>query len=267
MAPQAGDEMDFGQIDAAYGLTLATTPPVDDGPVWMVNLMKYREVAHYADGRPSTISGREADDLYAPLSVLADLGAEVVFFGDVEHQLIGDVPAWDRIGVVKYPTRRSFIEMQSRRDFVELYAHKEAGMESTIIVGCQPIEEASLRAHAWDAVAHPPTAEDPPIVLLHVLALHEDAPARRDPTLAGLLGSPHGGRPNGWFEVEGTIVGDGRSWHEVRFSAFPSRAAFDAAVLDEERLARVEELEDQGIEDSYAVLVRPIIDSLVRSTS
>jgi hypothetical protein len=267
VGPQAGDETEFGQIDASYGRTLATTPPEDDGPVWMVNLMKYRDVAVYTDGRPSTISGREADDRYAPLSVLADLGAEVVFFGDVEHQLVGDEPTWDRIGVVKYPTRRSFLEMQSRPDFMELYAHKEAGMESTIIIGCQPTDAPLPAAHLSDSVAHSPTPEDQPIILLHVLALRDDAPARMDPTLAGLLGTPHGGRANGWFEVEGTIVGDGRPWHEVRFSLFPSRAAFDAAVLDEERLAHVEDLEDQGIEDSYALLVRPMIDALVRSMS
>jgi hypothetical protein len=40
-----------------------------------------------------------------------------VFFGDVDQQLLGDAPVWDRIGVVKYPTRRSFIEMQSRPEF------------------------------------------------------------------------------------------------------------------------------------------------------
>ena len=31
---------DYGQIDHEYGMTLATTAPEDDGPVWMVNLMK-----------------------------------------------------------------------------------------------------------------------------------------------------------------------------------------------------------------------------------
>ncbi len=48
----------YGTVDRDYGLKLATTPPEDDGPVWMVNLMKYRETADYADGRQSGISGR-----------------------------------------------------------------------------------------------------------------------------------------------------------------------------------------------------------------
>ncbi len=101
----------YGTIDTSYAMTLATTPPGDDGPVWMVNLMKYREVADYADGRETSISGQEADDLYSPLDSLAAVGARPVFFGDVDQQLLGDSTVWDRVAVVKYPTRRSCIDM------------------------------------------------------------------------------------------------------------------------------------------------------------
>ena len=107
----------YGTVDRDYGMRLATTPHNEDGPIWMVNLMAYREVADYDAGNASgidpenggTVSGREADDRYAPLDVLADIGADVVFIGDVEDQLLGDEPRWDRVGVVRYPTRRSFI--------------------------------------------------------------------------------------------------------------------------------------------------------------
>ena len=107
----------YGTLNREYGMKMATMPPEDDGPVWMVNLMKYREVADYADGRESTISGRDADDAYSPLDSLAAVGAAPVFFGDVDQQLLGDEPKWDRIGVVKYPTRKSFIDMQSLPSF------------------------------------------------------------------------------------------------------------------------------------------------------
>ena len=87
-------------------MKLATTAPDEDGPVWMVNLMKYKEVTEYADGRKSAVSGREADDIYAPVDVLSDIGAQIVFVADVDQQLLGDSPIWDRVAVVKYPTRR-----------------------------------------------------------------------------------------------------------------------------------------------------------------
>ena len=57
MSKQIGPR--YGTIDTDYAQKLATTAPEDDGPVWMVNLMKYRERADYVDGRASSISGRE----------------------------------------------------------------------------------------------------------------------------------------------------------------------------------------------------------------
>ena len=138
MEKVAGQKVRYGQINHEYGLKLATTPPEEDGPIWMVNLMKYREKADYADGRSADISGREADDLYAPLGPLKAIGAQVVFLAEVDTQFFNDTPKWDRVGIVKYPSRRAFIEMQSRKDFQELHAHKEAGMAATIVCGTLP---------------------------------------------------------------------------------------------------------------------------------
>ena len=50
----------------------------DDGPFWALNLMRYRELAEYADGRESAMTGREADDAYAPLGPLEAIGASEV---------------------------------------------------------------------------------------------------------------------------------------------------------------------------------------------
>lgn len=134
MSNVSGSMPRYGTVDLGYAMSLAATPAENDGPVWMVNLMRYREVADYADGRHSSISGREADDLYTPLDSLAAVGAAPVYFGDVERQLLGTGPVWDRIGVVKYPTRRSFIEMQSLPGFGESHQHKEIADTYTMIV-------------------------------------------------------------------------------------------------------------------------------------
>jgi hypothetical protein len=97
----------YGQVDMDYAAELATTPRDEDGPVWMINLMHYRDRADYGDGATTGISGREADDKYAPFGPLAAIGAEIVFVGDVVSQLLGDAPKWDRVAIVKYPTRSS----------------------------------------------------------------------------------------------------------------------------------------------------------------
>jgi hypothetical protein len=137
--------MAYGTIDHEYGMQLATTPPESDGPVLMVNFMKYRQVAAYRDAdADATVSGREADDRYAPTDVLARIGARVVFVGDVIDAAGDPDPVWDRMAIVRYPTRKSFIDMQSRPDFREKHVHKSAGMEFTIVVAAMPVDGATV---------------------------------------------------------------------------------------------------------------------------
>ncbi|MFP5322866.1 MAG: hypothetical protein ACLGIC_13620 [Acidimicrobiia bacterium] len=191
----------YGQVDRDYGLRLATTPPEDDGPIWMVNLMAYRERAVY-DGAESDVSGREADDRYAPVEVLADIGAQVAFVADVEDQLLGESPRWDRVGIVRYPTRRSFIDMQSRDDFRAKHVHKEAGMAETIVAGCVPVGPAPDAGLAGG-----------------VVVLRATTGAVPSP-LAGARGSL-------LLDVEGTIVGDGRRFTHVAVDWCPSPPPLD----------------------------------------
>lgn len=254
----------YGKVDRDYGMKLATTPAEQDGPVWMVNLMKYKEVANYADGNPSGISGKEADDRYAPTKILHEIGAEVSFFGDVEMQLLGDDVKWDRIGVVKYPTRRSFIDMQSRQDFKGKHEHKEAGMEFTFVIGCQPMElEGVPDARDWNDVPHPPAGDDGPVVVLHVIRFAEgtDASKMADYERSVFpVAREHGGGPLAWFNVEGTIMGDGRNWDQVRFNIFPSLRAFMAVASDPGRRESQAANRDVAIADTYAMVVRPGIN-------
>jgi hypothetical protein len=256
----------YGTVDLEYAKRLATTAPNDDRPVWMVNLMKYRDVAQYADGRESTISGQEADDMYAPIGPLSAVGAQIVFLATVDTQLLGDAPQWDRVAVVQYPTGRSFVEMQERADFRELHVHKEAGMEQTIVMGCRPIGNPELppNAPSWKHVPHPSTAEDGPVVVIHVLRFKEGGVEEMATysDLAGNVAVPEGVRIAGWFGVDGTIIGDGRRWDQVRFNAFPSKEAFMAVALDPDRLKAQADHRETAIADTYTMILRPVIDVL-----
>ena len=261
----------YGQIDHDYGLRLATTQPDEDGPIWMVNLMKYHDVAQYADSSSQKISGREADNLYTPLEPLAAIGAEIVYVGDVETKLLGDDREWDRIAVVKYPTRRSFIDMQQRKDFKEKHVHKEAGMKETIVMGCLPMDFPNPQSPLpdWEKVQHPPTSEDGPIIALHVVKFNNRAELGETPeqmaeytSKAATVAIDQGVRISGWFGVEGTIVGDGREWDQVRFNAFPSKAAFMAVIHDPARLEAQKAHREQAILDTYTLIVRTTFERI-----
>ncbi len=262
----------YGQINHDYGLKLATTAPEDDGPIWMVNLMQYRDVAEYSDGRETTRSGRDADDEYLPAGPLAAVGAEIVYAAEVELQLLGEGKPWDRVGIVRYPTRQSFIDMQQRDDFKDKHQHKEAGMERTIVMGClpmipQPGEGLVSEGPAWSDVEFPPTSEDGECHVLHVIKWNEGGAETMEGyhDTAFHVASAHGARIAGWFQTEGTIIGDGRSWDQVRFNAFPSLAAFMAVVSDPSRQTAQADFREPAMADTYTMVCRPIINRLRES--
>lgn len=167
--------------------------------------------------------------------------------------------------------------MQSRAEFQRSHQHKDAGMDMTIVMGCQPMPgmepPAELIAVDWADVPHPPTDDDGPVVVLHVIRFADAEAADRTPahmeayqSAAAVAASRHGVRISGWFRVEGTIVGDGRQWDQVRFNLFPSKAAFMAVVADPARLAAQTEHREPAIADTYTMIVRPMLNRLAEST-
>ncbi len=67
-------------------------------PVVMLNLLKFRKKAVYADGRASDLTGREAYNLYgvAMQKIIEDNGGQMLFGGDIASVVIGEVgDLWD----------------------------------------------------------------------------------------------------------------------------------------------------------------------------
>jgi hypothetical protein len=225
----------YGKINKEYGFALATCPPEKDGPIYMVNLMKYHEVAQYdgADTEAAPISGREADDKYNPASVLNKIGADMVFIGDVTGNYMGSED-WDRIAVVRYATRKSFIEMQSRKDFGEKHVHKNAGMQRTVIVCCRP-EDTAIDTRERPA----------PSLELRTVAMIVRQTPQRDAAFAALPEAVN-------FAAEGTIVSDGRMWDTVQF--IPVQSADEVPAI----AARIADVEPNT---TYVMAVRVTLDA------
>ena len=252
----------YGTPNFPYIQRMLTTPPEHDGPVYMVNLMKYHEVAQY-EGAPGTArSGRDADDEYAPTEILRDIGARIVFVADVIGQPLGE-PKWDRIGIVRYPTRRVFMEMQRRGDFKEKHVHKEAGMQQTIVMSCLPEPIRQLPEPPTETLAE----GDAPFVMLHVIKYAEggrEAMSGYEAT-AGAAGLREGARPRARLRVEGTVLGDGREWDEVRFNRFPSMAAFQRLTANPDHSSQ-QQLRASALADTYAIMLRPTRDQIFEAT-
>jgi uncharacterized protein (DUF1330 family) len=100
-------------------------------PVVMVNLIKFKEKAEYADGRESKLTGQEAYGLYAAemRKLVEAAGGRFLFGGEVESLLLGEVEElWDVVGLVEYTSPKSLLVISSSPEFAEIEKHREAGL-------------------------------------------------------------------------------------------------------------------------------------------
>lgn len=102
-----------------------------DGPVVMVNLLKFRDQAAYADGRDGQISGREAYQRYASemKKLVEGSGGRFLFGGSVNGLLLGNVESlWDVVGLVEYPSRATLLQIATSPEYQAIDVHREAGL-------------------------------------------------------------------------------------------------------------------------------------------
>ena len=105
--------------------------PGPDGPIFMVNLLSFKEKAAYEDGRETELTGREAYNLYgaAVSEIIRDYGGEIVFVGDVTFLSLGQVEElWDEVAIAKYPNRRALLEMSTSAEWLAASVHRTAGL-------------------------------------------------------------------------------------------------------------------------------------------
>lgn len=105
--------------------------PGPEGPVFMVNLLRFRDHAVYEDGRETALSGREAYHIYgrAVADLLPKFGGMGVFAGDVTFLALGRADElWDEIAIARYPNRRAMVDMSMSREWREIAVHRSAGL-------------------------------------------------------------------------------------------------------------------------------------------
>ncbi len=112
-----------------------------DGPIVMVNLLKFRDRAKYSDGRETDLSGREAYDLYARdvMKLVVDYGGNVIFAGDTTFLALGEAtPLWDEVALAMYPTRKALFDMSTSKEWMAIAVHREAGLEGQLNIETTP---------------------------------------------------------------------------------------------------------------------------------
>ena len=105
------------------------------GPIVMLNLLKFRDVAdystvqHLAPDKP--ISGKVAYDLYIAhtMPYLTESGGEVIFSGEGGAYVIGPAEEdWDLVLLVRHKSLQVFMQFASNEGYLKGAGHRTAAL-------------------------------------------------------------------------------------------------------------------------------------------
>jgi uncharacterized protein (DUF1330 family) len=118
----------------------------DDGPVVMVNLLRFKARADGIDAADG-ISGVEAYARYGAAvqrflgrvdgEVVQALGAEAVMIGPSE-------PEWDMVFTVRYPSKAAFLTMVSDPEYQQIHGHRAAALADSRLIACRSLPVGEL---------------------------------------------------------------------------------------------------------------------------
>ena len=105
----------------------------DNGPVVMVNLVRFRERSLDRNG-----SGWDAYSRYSKgdMPLLKKVGGTVIWAGHVEGASLGDLGKgrWDWVVLALYPSRAAFLEMMTSPEYAAINVDRENGVEDHVIL-------------------------------------------------------------------------------------------------------------------------------------
>ena len=124
--------------------------PGPKGPIFMINLLKFKERAEYEDGRPTDMSGREAYLIYAKavVEILPNFGGKGIFAADVTHLSLGQVEElWDEVAIAMYPERAAMVRMSMSEEWQSIAVHRTAGLKGQLNI--ETVLPAGMGTPEW----------------------------------------------------------------------------------------------------------------------
>lgn len=125
------------------GRTFFSCP--DNGPILMLNLMLFRDVADYVN-RPDLapdmpIKGSTAFQLYIEqtLPLLKKIGGDLLFYGATDEFLIGPAEeSWDAVMLIRQNSRSSFLAFASNSSYQDTLTHRTAALRDSRLLPIFP---------------------------------------------------------------------------------------------------------------------------------
>jgi uncharacterized protein (DUF1330 family) len=120
------------QIQALVGSSV-------QGPIVMLNLLKFREKAAYEDGHDAHIPGVEAYMRYGVemQKIVAAGGGRIVFNAQAKTLVVGEVEElWDAVALVEYPSPQAFVQLVTSEAVGSITHHRKAGLAGQLLIMC-----------------------------------------------------------------------------------------------------------------------------------
>lgn len=134
-----------GYVDPAHEQFAAMMKMEDDGPINMLNLVRFREKASYEDGREAT--GVEAYKTYGMKSgpIFAGVGGKIILSWSPKLTLIGPAEeTWDVAFVAEYPNAAAFGKMVQDPAYQEIVFHRQAAVADSRLIRLKPGEAGAI---------------------------------------------------------------------------------------------------------------------------
>jgi hypothetical protein len=107
----------------------------DNGPMVMVNLLKFKDKAEYPDGSNPEMTGKQAYAVYgaAVMKCLELVGGKGIFSADVSGLILGEVEElWDMVALAYYPSPQAMMQMVGLPEYQGIEIHRFAGLKGQL---------------------------------------------------------------------------------------------------------------------------------------
>lgn len=95
----------------------------------MLNLLKFKKDG----GRKAYLSYMAESEPY-----VKGVGAEVIYFGKANELVYGS-ETWDVVMLVRYPSRKAFLQMATDPHYLKVHEYREQALERAVLYATDPV--------------------------------------------------------------------------------------------------------------------------------
>jgi len=126
----------MAHIKPTRGQVTRLAEDTDDGPVVMLNLLRFAKTA----GADGSATGADSYETYGEKmrEIMSRRAIKLLWRGRADQVVIGDdeTDAWDLVLLVEYPSRKVFLEMGASKEYESVGEHRTKALTDSRLFAC-----------------------------------------------------------------------------------------------------------------------------------